>query len=190
MFLLILGILLWSLAHLFKRIAPGARARLGDGPGKGLIALGILAGVVLMWIGYRQAPVIPVWWVVPPAWTIHVNNLLMLVAVFFLGISGAKGRLAARFRHPMLGAVKIWAVAHLLVNGDLASILLFGGLLAWAVVEVILINRQTSWTPPAPGPVANDLKLGVGALLIYAVIVGIHWWLGVWPLPGTPPALG
>jgi uncharacterized membrane protein len=188
MLLLILGLLLWSLAHLFRRLAPDARARLGEGPGKGLVALGILAGLVLMVVGYRAAPTILLY--TTPAWTIHLNNLLMLVAVFFLGISGAKGRLAARFRHPMLASVKIWALAHLLVNGDLASILLFGGLLAWAVVEVIVINKSTGWTPPAPGPVANDVKLGVGALLIYAAIAGIHWWLGVWPLPGAAPGLG
>ena len=185
MLLLIVGLLLWSLAHLFKRLTPEARASLGD-RGKGLVALAILVSVVLMWIGYRHAPVIPIY--NTPAWTIHLNNLLMLVAIYFLGISGAKGRLSARFRHPMLGGIKIWAIAHLIVNGDLASILLFGGLLAWAVVEVILINRQDrGWTPPAPGPVAKDIRLGVITLVLYAAIVGIHWWLGVWPLPGTAP---
>jgi uncharacterized membrane protein len=186
MLLLIVGLLLWSLAHLFKRLAPEARASLGD-RGKGLVALAILVSVVLMWIGYRHAPVIPIY--NTPAWTIHLNNLLMLVAIYFLGISGAKGRLSCEVPAPDAGRHQdLGDCASDLVNGDLASILLFGGMLAWAVIEVIVINKQEGgWTPPAPGPVAKDIRLGVITLVLYAAIVGIHWWLGVWPLPGTAP---
>ena len=141
MTLLILGLALWVLAHWFKRLAPDARAKLGD-PGKGVVALLIVAGVVLMIFGYRAADFIPVW--TPPAWTIHLNNLLMILAFWIYGSSAAKGAKAwpaYKTRHPQLIGFKTWAIAHLLVNGDLASILLFGGLLAWAVSEVILINR-------------------------------------------------
>ncbi len=79
-----------------------------------------------MIVGYRAAPFAAVW--TPPAWTVHLNNLLMLVAVAVFGMGMSKGRARAWLRHPMLTAVVIWAVAHLLVNGDLASILMFGGL--------------------------------------------------------------
>ena len=75
MTLLILGLLLWCAAHFFKRLAPGARARMGD-PGKGLVALGVLGAVVLMVIGYRGADFIPLW--SPPTWMVHINNLAML----------------------------------------------------------------------------------------------------------------
>ena len=75
--LLILGLVLWTAAHLFKRAAPGARdglARaLGAGPAKGRVALAIAAGVVLMIVGYRRAPFVPVY--DPPAWGMHLNNL-------------------------------------------------------------------------------------------------------------------
>lgn len=181
MTLLIIGILLWSVAHLFKRVAPGPRNAMGMA-GKGLVTVGILGGLVLMIIGYQQAPFINVWY--PPSWTVHLNNLLMLIAVFFLGMSHSKGRLRARFRHPMLLSVRIWAVAHLLVNGDLASIILFGGMLLWALAETVAINRSEPWTPPEPGPARKDVILVVASVVAYAVIALIHLWLGVSPFSG------
>ena len=152
MILLVAGVLLWSGAHLFKRAAPAARARMGD-PGKGLVALLLVASVVMMWLGYRWAPHVPVWY--PPEFLKHVNNLLMLFAFYLFGVGAAKGLLAARIRHPQLTAVKIWAVAHLLVNGDVKSFVLFGGLLIWAVVEVIVINPV-----PALGPTDRRVDRG------------------------------
>jgi len=76
-------------------------------------------------------------------------------------------------------------VAHLLVNGDLASIILFGGLLAWAVLEVIIINRaEPVWNRPQPGEAKKDVLLVVITLVSFVVIAAIHAWLGVWPFPG------
>jgi Predicted membrane protein len=184
MFLLILGLILWVGAHYFKRLAPDARAKLGE-PGKGLVAVLIVAGVALMIIGYRGADFIPVW--NPPAFMIHINNLLMLLAFWIFGSSAAKGAKAwpaYKTRHPQLLAVKTWALAHLLVNGDLASIILFGGLLAWAVVSVILINRaEPGWTPPPHAGRATYIRLVVITAVIFAVVVTIHSWLGVSPFP-------
>lgn len=184
MFMLILGLILWIGAHYFKRLAPDARARLGD-PGKGLVALLIVASLVLMILGYRAADFISVWY--PPSFMVHVNNLLMLLALWVYGSSAAKGAKAwpaYKTRHPQLLGFKIWAFAHLLVNGDLASIILFGGLLGWAVVSVILINRaEPDWTPPAPAGRATYIRLAVISLVLFAVITGIHIWLGVSPFP-------
>lgn len=184
MFLLILGLILWVGAHYFKRLAPGARAKLGE-PGKGLVAVLIVAGVVLMIIGYRGADFIPVW--NPPAFMTHINNLLMLLAFWIFGSSAAKGAKAwpaHKTRHPQLLAIKTWALAHLLVNGDLASIILFGGLLAWAVVSVILINRaEPGWTPPPHAGRATYIRLVVITSVIFALVVTIHAWLGVSPFP-------
>ena len=181
MILLIAGVLLWVGAHFFKRLAPDARARLGD-KGKGLVALALVLSVVLMVFGYRAAPYIDLWY--PPVWLKHLNNLLMLLAFALFGNGAAKGTLSARIRHPQLTAVKIWAVAHLLVNGDLASVILFGGLLAWAVAEVIVINRSQPWDRPADVSVKGDLKaLGIGVVL-YALAVAVHIWAGVNPFGG------
>ena len=180
MTLLILGLALWTAAHLFKRLAPGPRAALGEMPGKMLVTVAALLAIVLMVKGFRGADVVTVW--SPPDFLTHVNNLLMLLAVFLLGLGYSKGVLRARMRHPMLGAVKTWAFAHLLVNGDLAGIVLFGGMLAWAVVSLILINRQEPvWNRPAPGPVRNDVIYAVVSLVVFAVITFIHNWLGVSP---------
>jgi uncharacterized membrane protein len=179
MTLIILGLLLWWGAHLFKRLAPARRAAMGEA-GKGLVTVGVLAGVVLMVIGYRGHEAPDLWY--PPAFLTHVNNLLMLLAVYLYAASGMKTRITRVIRHPQLTAVKTWAVAHLLVNGDLASFILFGGLLAWAVVEVILINRAEPRGPlPAPAPIGKEIGAVVGAVLVTGAIGWVHNWLGVWP---------
>ncbi len=181
MILLTLGVLLWALAHYFKRFAPERRAALGN-KGKGLVAVAIVVSLLMMIFGYRSADYIPVW--SPPSWTVHLNNLMMLVAVFVYGMSATTGRLRGKLRHPQLTAVKIWAVAHLLVNGHLAAIILFGGLLAWAVGSVIMINRSEPWVRPEPGEPKKDILLVVITLVLFAVMTAIHAWLGVWPFPG------
>ncbi|MDX5413398.1 MAG: NnrU family protein [Rhodobacterales bacterium] len=181
MILLTFGVILWAVAHYFKRLAPDARARMGN-RGKGLVALAIVASLLMMIFGYREAEFIHVW--SPPSWTVHLNNLMMLIAVFVYGMSATTGRLRGKMRHPQLTAVKIWAEAHLLVNGDLASIILFGGLLAWAVGSVILINRSETWVRPKPGNPKKDVLLVVITLVLFGVMTAIHAWLGVWPFPG------
>ena len=131
MLLLILGILLWVVPHLFKRLAPDMRAGMGD-KGKGPVALAIVLGIVLMVIGYRGAEFVPVYTPLPGMG--HLNNTLMLVSVFLFGVGGTKGTLYTRMRHPMLWGTVIWAVAHLLVNGDSASVVLFGDM-PWVLPE-------------------------------------------------------
>lgn len=184
MTLLILGLLLWTAAHYFKRVMPAQREALGQA-GKGIVAFGVLAGLVLMIVGYRGAEFIYVW--APPSFMIHVNNTLMLLALWVYGSSAAKTAKAwpaYKIRHPQLIGFKIWATAHLLVNGDLASIILFGGLLAWAVGEVILINKaEPDWTPPEKAGAATYVRLAVISLVLFGGIAGLHAWLGVWPFP-------
>lgn len=184
MTLLIAGLVLWTAAHYFKRLMPAQRAAMGTA-GKGVMAVLLLGSVVLMVLGYRAAEFLPVW--SPPGFMVHVNNTLMLVALFVYGSSAAKGAKAwpaTKIRHPQLVGFSIWAVAHLLVNGDLASILLFGGLLLWAQGSIVLINRaEPEWTPPAPAGTATYVRLVVITLVLFLVITGVHSWLGVWPFP-------
>lgn len=181
MALLILGLALWWAGHFFKRALPGVRQGLGD-PGKGVAALLILGGVLFMVIGYRGLASPQVW--NPPLFLIHVNNLLMILAVYLFAASGTKARAGVAMRHPQLTAVKTWAVAHLLVNGDLASIVLFGGLLIWAVVEVIVINRSEPWERRAWGGTGAEVKAVAGTVVVFALIAAVHAWLGYWPFPG------
>ncbi len=179
MLVLILGVALWTGAHLFKRVQPARRAAMGEA-GKGLVTVLVLLSVALMIVGYRGADFIPVW--TPPAFLTHLNNLLMLLAFYLYAASGLKTAITRRIRHPQLTAIKTWAVAHLLVNGDLASILLFGGLLGWAVASVIVINRaQPVWKKPAPAPVAREVMAAVGAVVVMVAVMLIHNWLGVQP---------
>ena len=179
---LILGVLLWSGAHLFKRLAPDARAQLGE-KGKGLIALILVGSIVLMVIGYRAMDFIPVY--NPPYFLLHLNNLLMLFALYFTSPGPKKGALFYKMRHPMLTGFKIWAAAHLLVNGDLASVILFGGLLAWAVIEVIIINRsEPRGAPNEKGSIAKDAMFFVASIVLLGVIGYIHGLIGPSPFPG------
>jgi hypothetical protein len=84
----------------------------------------------------------------------------------------------------MLTGVTVWAIAHLLVNGDAASLVLFGWLGLWAVGSMAVINaREPAWARPAPGPASGDLRLLLITAVIYAVIAAIHTWLGYWPFP-------
>lgn len=183
MILLILGVVLWSVAHLFKRIAPGPRAAMGDA-GKGAVALALAVSIVLMVIGYRGAESAPVYTPLPGMG--HANNTLMLVSIFLFGVGGTKGTLYPRMRHPMLWGMVTWAVAHLLVNGDLASIILFGGLAIWAFAEMVAINASGPWQRPAAGRgIKGDLMNLAGTLILYGLIAGIHIWLGHNPFLGT-----
>ena len=187
MMMLVLGLVLWFATHLFAIWAPGPRSGLtetmGTGGSKGLMAVLTVISVALMVMGYQDAPYIEVW--LPPAFLVHVNNLLMLVAVFFFIAGNIPGPVRNRIRHPQLAAAKTWALAHLLVNGDVASIVLFGGILAWAVLALIGSNRRDG-KPPLDKPVTGmGLVIHLGATVaVFAVIAYVHQWAGIWPFPG------
>ncbi|HKK37593.1 MAG TPA: NnrU family protein [Paracoccaceae bacterium] len=185
--LLILGLALWWVGHLFPIVARPRRdaivARIGEGPWKGIYSLVSVATIALMVIGYQRAGFTNVWY--PPAWGVHLNNLLMILAVGLFAASHSKGNAKRFVRHPMLLSVVVWAISHLLVNGDLASLVLFGGTGAWAAVAIFATNaRDGAWVKPEPKPVKKDLLLVAITLVAYAVFGGIHAWLGVWPFPG------
>ncbi len=176
MLILILGVALWAAAHLFKRLAPEKRAALGD-KGKGYVTLATVASIVLMTVGYKMADGAAFWGRSPAL--VGINNLLMLVAVYCFAASGMKTALARKLRHPMLIGFKIWALAHLLVNGDVESFVLFGGLMAWAVFQMIKINRaEPEWVRPAPAPMKKEIMAFAGTVLVFGVIALIHGFVG------------
>jgi uncharacterized membrane protein len=183
MTILILGVAIWIAAHFFKRLMPAMRAQMGD-RGKGVVALLLVASIVLMVLGYRASPTVPIY--TPMAGMGHANNLVMLVAIFMMGAGSVKGVVASKLRHPMLIGVLLWAVAHLLVNGDLASLILFGGMGVWSLLQMRLINRaEGTWDAPAAGPIAKDVRCLVITLVLYAVMAGVHMALGYSPFLGT-----
>ena len=191
---LVVGLVLFLGIHSVRIVAPAFRQANIDQRGlyawKGIYSLvAILGFVILVW-GYgiaRQDPV--VFWVAP-AWMSHVVALLMLPAMIFLVASQVPaGRIKAAVKHPMLLAVKIWALAHLLVNGDLASVLLFGGILVWAIVDRISEKKRLRagiTSNPVAGPVKWDIIAVIGGLVVYVLFVaGLHEWL-----IGVPPIMG
>jgi uncharacterized membrane protein len=160
----------------------GWRARLigswGEGGYKAGYSLLALAGLVLIVWGfahYRAAGMINVWY--PPRALRHVTEALMLPAVILVVAAYIRGRIYTAVKHPMLSGVKLWAVAHLLVNGDLGGIILFGSFLGWAVFDRISLKHRTdAGGPPIPvGGVANDLiAVAVGIVAYLALGFAFH----------------
>jgi len=176
---LILGVLLWWAAHGFKRLAPGLRQRMGD-PAKGLVSLGLIAAIVLMVVGYRSAEPTYLWYL---PWAIHLTDGVMVLAVALLFARYTPNHLR-RLRHPMLTAVLLWSVSHLLANGDVPSLVLFSGLGLWSLATMALINRAEPVPDPYRGAsLRGDLLLAVLTLVVYIVIVLIHGWIGPSPIP-------
>lgn len=179
MTLIILGLILWSGTHFWKRLAPVSREAAGE-RGKMIVAVGSIAGLVLMIIGYRMAEG-AFYWGRTPAMN-GINNLLMLLSFYLFAASGSKARITQYIRHPQLTAVIVWAVAHLLVNGDTPSFVLFGGLLVWATSEIALINRaQPDWTPAHDVPIRKEISAVVATFVVFGVVSAVHIWLGYNP---------
>ena len=178
MTLLIVGLVLFLGVHSVAIVAPSFRTRtvqrMGEGAWKGLYALISLAGFVLICYGFGLARQAPVVLYSPPTWLRHLALLVMLPVFPLLIAAYLPGRIKTAAKHPMLAAVKFWAFAHLLANGSLADVLLFGGFLAWAVVDRISVKRrampQVLRTAP-PGP-WNDAIAVVLGLALYALLIG------------------
>lgn len=146
-------------------------ARLGEGPYKGFFSLLAASGLLLTAYGYalwRAAGPTLVW--EPPAGMRHLTLLLMLFASIFIVAAYVPSHIKAWLKHPMLVGVKTWAFAHLLANGDLASIVLFGSVLAWAVYDRIALKRRGNPPPVAPRTYAGDVLAVGGGLVLYAAL--------------------
>ena len=178
MTLLIAGLVLFLGAHTFttlRQLRQRTISRIGEGPYKGLYSLVSAAGLIMIVMGfgrYRGTGYIAVW--DPPSWLHGVTLVLMWFAFVALAATyGPLGKIKSSLRHPMLVSVKAWAMAHLLVNGDLGSIVLFGALLAWAVYDRIAVKRRGDMGAPASGFTMGDaIALAIGSAAYAAM-----WWL-------------
>ena len=178
---MILGLAVFIGGHAFVT-RRGARAaliaRIGEWPYKALFSLAALLAVVLIAWGfgaYRAAGYIDVW--TPPSWTRHVTVALMWPAIIFVTAAYIPGNLKHTLKHPMLVGIKLWAFAHLISNGDLGSIVLFGSILAWAVyARISLKSRTEAGAPKIPvGGFRNDiLAIAVGTILYLALGLIFH----------------
>jgi len=177
---LVLGVSLWSVMHFIPAIAVDFRknliSKIGENPYKGLFALFMFLALYLVISGWKAT--IPVNLYLPPVWGRHVTALLVLIAFILIVAPYHATNLKRFLRHPQLTGVIIWGIGHLLANGESRSIVLFGGLTAWAVIEILLLNRRDgAWTKPDPVPVKKDLILTVAGLVVYVVIAASHQWL-------------
>jgi len=181
--ILLLGLVLFIGVHSVSIVNDPWRnrmaARMGEWTWQGVYALVSIAGFVLIVWGYGLARQDPVVLYTPPAW-LHSVAMVLLVPVFPLLLATyLPGRIQTTARHPMLAATKLWAVAHLLANGMLADVLLFGAFLVWAVLDRISMKHRTQRPVPGiPPSRANDLIAVVGGLALYAAFVfWLHGWL-------------
>jgi len=172
--IMILGLAVFLGSHVFITMRPERAkliARLGEGAYKGLFSLVSIIGIILIAYGfarYRATGWIEIW--SPPRWTRHVTEALMWPAVIFvLAAYIPAGHMKRMLMHPMLVGVKLWALAHLIANCDLGSIILFGSFVAWAAFDrVTLKHRSDAGAPPiAVGGYRNDFIAVVAGTLVY-----------------------
>jgi uncharacterized membrane protein len=187
---LIAGLVLFLGIHSIAIFASDWRerriAQWGERPWKALYSVISIAGFVLLIWGYGLARQEPIVLYVPPRWTRHLAALLMLPAFPLLLAAYLPGKIKTAAKHPMLNAVKFWALAHLVANGMLADVLLFGGFLVWAVADRISFKwrpvRVIRTAPPTPFNDAIVVVLGLGLYVLFAFYLHVRW-IGVAPLP-------
>ncbi|HZC97366.1 MAG TPA: NnrU family protein [Bradyrhizobium sp.] len=178
---MILGLILFFGVHALttrRELRASVIASMGEGGYKIGYSLASFAGLALIVWGfaqYRATGWIDVW--NPPTALKHITVALMLPAVILVVASYIRGRIYTTLKHPMLAGVKLWAVAHLLANGDLGSIILFGSFLGWAVFDRISLKHRTdAGAPPIPvGGPGNDLiAIAVGTIAYLALAFAFH----------------
>lgn len=194
MTLFLLGLLIFFAAHAAawpKGLRAGAVERMGLGPWKGLYALVSIAGFALIIIGWPEARASAPQLYTPPTWMAHIALVLVPIAFIFLAAAYMPtGRIKQAVKHPMLLSVKVWALAHLLANGDLAGVILFGSFLAWAAAtRISLARRERAGLSQAPvaGPNAMlgdglAVVVGLGAAAVFIFVLHAMWiGVPVWP---------
>ena len=189
MTLLIIGLVLFLGSHSIAIINVTWRdrmvSRLGILTWQGVYSLLAIVGIGLIIVGYDLARETPVILYQPPYWLRYIALLLLVFVFPLLFATYMPGRIRTATRHPMLVATKLWAFAHLLTNGSLADVILFGSILAWAVADRISLKRRTPIpVPDMPTSRFNDALAIILGLVVYLLFLfGLHAWLfGVSPV--------
>jgi uncharacterized membrane protein len=189
--LLIIGLILFIAAHSTRIFTDDWRSRtlerLGEKPWKGFITVVSVVGFVLMMIGYGQARLVPEPLWEPPLFTRHIAILLNLFAFLLLTAAYVpRNIIKAKIGHPMVAGVKIWALAHLIANGNVADVILFGSLLVWAVLNFRASRQRDRINEVvyAPATVIGTMAtLAIGTIVWYVFLQWLHVrWIGVSPL--------
>ena len=182
---LIVGLILFLAVHSVRIFADHwrtqTRARMGEGAWRGVYSLLSIAGFALLVRGYGQARLGSMVIYDPPLYTRHIAGLLMLVSLVLIAAAYVPGNhIKAALGHPMLAGIKLWAFAHLLSNGRLAEVVLFGAFLVWAVVDFVVARRRdraAGTVYPAGRAMRTVLTLGAGVGAWAAFVLGLHRWL-------------
>lgn len=181
MSLLIIGIVIFVGAHLAVMLSPGLRegfrAGLGEGPYKGVFSLVSLLGLGLMIYGFytTRATLEGTDYLYAPApWTRHAAMTLVLLAFVFVGASHGKGYLKRWLKQPMSIGIGLWAVAHLLANGDRPGVVMFGAILALAVIDIILSTLRGKVPTHEPRVRSDVIAVIVGVILYLVFLFGVH----------------
>lgn len=183
---LILGILIWICTHSIPTGAPGVRAklveRLGEGPYKGLFSLALVLSLVLIVIGWRA--VTPDLIYSPPAIGALLMTPLMALAFVLFVAASMPSNIKRIVRHPQLTGIFIWSLAHLMTNGHDRSLVLFGGLGAWALITILLVNkRDGAYEKPEALPLTAEIKIVGISVVALVVFVLLHpYFAGVSPI--------
>ncbi len=184
---LCLGVLLWMAVHFIPSLAGGLRTSLVEGVGemryKGIFSLALFLSIVLLVIGWRSAT--PVLLYLPPTWGTPLTSILMLISVLLFGAAHQRTRIRRYIRHPQLTGMFIWSLSHLLSNGDSRSLVLFGGLGLWALIEMPLISRREgAWVRPYGPALSVEVRGILISAVIFFVLVFLHpYFAGVSLIP-------
>lgn len=185
---LVSGITLWAIMHFIPAGLPGFRKQLitiaGEKRYKGSFALLVLTALVMIVVGWRST--VPVVLYAPPAWGPNVTLLLMFISVVLFGAANSKTNIKRVIRHPQLNGMLFWSLGHIVSNGDIRSLILFGGLGAWALVQIALINhRDGEWIKPERANLKNEAIGATIGVVVFLVLIALHpYFAGVSPLPG------
>ncbi|WP_196138352.1 NnrU family protein [Aliikangiella sp. G2MR2-5] len=185
MFLLVAGIVLWAFTHLVPGMLPDLKKlvikKLGVIGYKGVFSLSILVAILMIVFGWKSSDTAHLFYLGPE---VHkVSLLLMIISVYLLSVANFPSKIKTLIRHPMLVGLILWSSAHLLMNGDIRSLVLFAGFFLWSIAEIIVINRRDNkWIKPEPPTFMRELANIVIAIGVLMALVHSHIYFAGMPV--------